>query len=219
LLNEGRLPDFPSDSGLPKWFLDMPVQTDAQFEELCKAARRVVEEIERQQQVPDYADDSLFPWPCRLFPERVTEYPRELSEEERERLDAALALVQSSTGEPWELNERRELYRSELSVADGTKLQGHVRWVQRPEGPRCHDGHPMEHLLTIASAEWDGRNWRRWRAQEEQELYGRLWSAEDPEAENLHRPAGLMLGDVGKVYLFICRRCEGWPIKSILQCS
>src|SRR5262249_31584858 len=145
LLHQGRLPDCPSDSGLPRWFLEMPVQTDVQFEEICQAARRVLDEIQQQQQIPDYADDSLFPWPCRLFPERVTEYPRELSEEQRVRLDAAIPLVLGSTCEERELRARRELYRSELTVADGTKLQGYVRWIQRPAEPRCDHGHLMEH--------------------------------------------------------------------------
>jgi hypothetical protein len=216
---EGTLPPFSAASGLPRWFLDMPVQTDEQFEEVWKAAQRVVHELEERSTSPDHADDNLFPLACRLFPERVREYPRELSNEEKGRLLDALANVLRSTGEELERGRLFDIYRWELSVANGTKLGGYMSWVQRPEEPRCDCGHVMDHLLTIASAEWHGGDWMRWRAAEEQALYEHLWSAGDPDAESLHRPAGLMLGDVGKIYIFICRRCETWPSKSVFQCS
>lgn len=68
LQSQGRMPDFSSECGLPAWFLDMPVRTDEQFEELRKAARRVADDLEAHRHVPDYADESLVPWPCRLSP-------------------------------------------------------------------------------------------------------------------------------------------------------
>jgi hypothetical protein len=102
-------------------------------------------------------------------------------------------------------------------VADGTKLLGYVHWSQDPEEPRCERGHVMEHLLTIASAEWDGASWRRWRPVEEQDLYERLWAARDPDAESLVYPTGLMLGDVASKYVFVCRQCPDYPVRSIIQ--
>jgi hypothetical protein len=219
LQHRGGISNLHFESWLPKWFLDMPAQTEEQFEEICKAARRVLDDLEEHQSIPDYAKDSLVPLPCRLFPERVTEYPPELSVEEEDRIVAALADIGGSTDDGQEPDDPRDLYRCELSAADGTKLRGYVNWIQSPQTPWCDHGHAMEHLLTIASSEWDGGNWRRWRAVEERDLYERLWSAGDRDAESLVRPAGLMLGDVGNIYVFICCRCEGWPVKSVSQCT
>ena len=53
------------------------------------------------------------------------------------------------------------LHQYHFSVAPGTKVRGHVRWVQEPQVPICACGAAMSHLLTIAAAEFDGA-YQRW---------------------------------------------------------
>ena len=67
----------------------------------------------------------------------------------------------------------------------------------------------MDHLLTIASWEWDGASYQRWRPEEEHYEAGGL-GIED---------AGLMLGDAGSIYLFVCRTCPDWPVAQVFQSS
>jgi hypothetical protein len=128
----------------------------------------------------DAAFMDYVPVPCRLFPERVTEY---------ERL---------------------------LSAAPGTKVGGYPRWVQGDESPACPSCRwGMDHLLTAASDEWDGASWARWMPLEERPVRdGRAISE-----VGYYRAAGLKFADLGSVYLFVCRRCDGWPVRAVGQTS
>ena len=81
--------------------------------------------------------------------------------------------------------------------------------------PVCAGGRPMEHLLTIGSAEFDGGNWRRWCAVEE----GDIWALPYQERWAVQSAAGIMLGDMGHLYVFICHACQDWPIAWDFQCS
>ncbi|MFD7257849.1 hypothetical protein [Streptomyces sp. NPDC059874] len=58
----------------------------------------------------------------------------------------------------------------------------------------------MEHLLTVASREYDGGSWRTWLPIEDQ---GRPPGDEDVP--------GLELGGAGGVYVLKCRTCAGRP--------
>lgn len=73
----------------------------------------------------------------------------------------------------------------------------------------------MEHLLTVASAEFDGGSWPRWLAVED----AGAWEAPYPDRWSVQNAAGLMLGDMGSLYVFVCRACEDLPIASVAQCS
>jgi hypothetical protein len=189
------------------------------FPALQALAREELQRLEPLLRRPAFAEQHYLPRPCRLFPERVTEYPHveELTEEEKQKLRAWD--VMSVPG----LRDRREdhtdsglvLYERELSVCDGTKVGGYVPWIQGREVPVCRCGHEMSHLLTVASAECDGANWRRWLPAEEQHL----WDGRHMTTEPFVSAPGLMLGDVGKVYFFICRRCPDWPVRHGFQCS
>lgn len=72
----------------------------------------------------------------------------------------------------------------------------------------------MEHLLTIASKEFLGV---RWLAVEDRA---------DPAAtgqkpvtdRDCWAPHGIMLGDVGSMYLFTCLRCPDRPLAGSMQC-
>ena len=146
------------------------------------------------------------PAPCVLHPERITEYPSpyEMSDKERGPIY------------DWERTvDADAVYQYELSVADGTKVGGHIRWIQEPEIPQCPKGHAMEHLLTVASAEFDGGSWPRWLAVEDDGA----WQAPYPVRNSVQCAAGLMLGDMGALYLFICRACDDLPTASVAQCS
>ncbi|MFF7725355.1 hypothetical protein [Streptomyces sp. NPDC008001] len=111
---------------------------------------------------PAYVDMSdHVPTPCVLHPEQVREFPpvHLLTEEQAHRLDA------------W-TKERPAAYQQvdyegDLSVAPGWKLGGwpaHFTY-RKPAGSKelqCGEcGGPVDALLTVDSAEWDGRS-RSW---------------------------------------------------------
>jgi hypothetical protein len=164
---------------------------------------------------PKYPDEHLIPNPCCLHPERVTEYPDivELSDEERAKL------------EDWD-DQGGYIYQCLLSVAPGFKVGGYPDWIQDAEVPICECGRENEHLLTIASSEFDPASAPRWCPLEDREFWEASQLTNYHEDKKTHEAAalaqvapGLTIGDCGSVYLFICRECEGWPVKSVLQCS
>jgi hypothetical protein len=164
---------------------------------------------------PKNPDEDLIPNPCCLHPEPVIEYPHitELSDQERKKLEA------------WE-NEGEYIYQFLLSVAPGFKVGGYPRWIQDPEVPTCQCGRRTEHLLTIASSEFDPATAPRWCPLEDREVWEASQLTNYHDDKKTHEAAalaqvasGLTIGDCGSVYLFICRECEGWPVKSIFQCS
>ena len=150
--------------------------------------------------MPDY-----LPRHCSVHPERVVEYP-DLAELP-EPLPAVVGAWEASTGTP--------IYQYLLSTAPGTKIGGHVAWIQEPEVPRCDAGHAMTHLVTIASAEFDGGSWPRWLAVEDADA----WAASYPRREAVQNAPAIMLGDMGSLYVFSCLRCPERPVASVFQCS
>jgi len=58
----------------------------------------------------------------------------------------------------------------------------------------------MDYLLTVADKEWDERGRERWMPTEEAAM-------KDPSG--YQSAAGL---NIGSVLIFVCRRCEHWPI-------
>ncbi len=89
------------------------------------------------------------PRPCVLHPERVTEYPdADLPRELWLQLRDQFARLEAET--EWE-------YERDLASASGVELGGYPGWTQGPEWPDCGGcGHRMDHLLTVASWEYDG---------------------------------------------------------------
>ena len=150
----------------------------------------------------DEVIDEYIPRPCELFPERVTDHPAAW------QVDAAL---QSHS------DEQRLLYFHQFQAAPGTKAVGWASWIQDPEYPSCGDcGQPMTHLLTIASWEWDGETWRRWMPLEELPADRRDGSM-PAEAMEHQKPTGLMLGDAGSMYFFVCTHCPSRPTTAVGQ--
>jgi hypothetical protein len=141
----------------------------------------------------DTIRDEFIPKPCSVSPEQTIDYPDwwELTEELRERIEAW------EQGSGW-------IYASHLGAAPGTRVGGWPEWIQDPEWPTCPRGHAMDHLLTMASWEYDADSWRTWRP------------LDLPDGRD---DAGLMLGDAGNVYIFTCVTCDDRPSANVLQCS
>ena len=136
-----------------------------------------------------------------MHPERVTEYPDadDLPGDLRERV------------REWDQvtdNDAPRLYWSSLSTAPGTKLLGHPRWYQGPRWPACECGRRMRHLATISSEELNvGRRWRPYD------------DGEDPPSASPrnYAPHGILIGDVGDMYLFTCDACPDRPLRGDTQ--
>jgi hypothetical protein len=150
------------------------------------------------------------PQPCRLFPDRVAEYPsrREVSPQVRQQL------------EEWNQREhgRREvgrLYIEALSTYMGCKLGGYADWPMEDETPTCRGcGRRMDLLLTVST---EGR-WKEAVPVQEWHLYGER-ARNDKAIENAANAPGLQLIGEGDFYLFICRHCPDWPVRHVTQCT
>jgi len=199
---------FPTDTDLFQ-LLWCPNDHEPWFGPVCRVYWRrsaAVEPPYRTALQPSVVDEDYLPQPCSVDPERVTEYPSPY-----DLTDEALAPIYA-----WErAADAQAVYQYELSVADGTKVGGHVGWIQEPQIPSCPKGHSMEHLLTVASAEFHGGSWPRWLAVEDDGA----WQAPYPDRWSVQNAAGLMLGDMGSLYVFICRACEDLPIAWVGQSS
>ncbi len=158
------------------------------------------------------------PKECAVHPERVTEYPRfeELPASLQEGIGRDFDLVKAVREileEPDEEWAPATSYNWFLSVADGTKVGGYINWIQGPEYPICPQcKNQTDHLLTLASWEWDGGTYHRWKPIESR-AKGSVVSA---DGGNDH---GMMFGDAGAIYIGVCRRCEGFPVARSFQCS
>lgn len=161
--------------------------------------------------MPEDPADHL-PTPCVVHPEPVTEYPsRDLPKDIKDALADRFARLEEDTG---------CVYDRDLADAPGTKLGGYPGWTQDPAWPDCDAcGQRMDHLLTVASWEWDGATWRAWMPAEERELLRGQETIQTELNRSVNQAAGLMLGDVGGVYIFECRSCPGRPMKHWFDCS
>ncbi|XVU21398.1 hypothetical protein ACQPZJ_29505 [Actinoplanes sp. CA-054009] len=141
------------------------------------------------------SEDQHVPGPCVLHPERVTEYPT------HDLPPGMWAQVDDLDGVP------------------GTKVGGYPGWTQSPDWPSCGCGAEMEHLLTVASWEFS-RGDEHWVPLEDRPAMDG-WGFDAPDDHPWRRvqnPAGLMLGDVGGIYLFTCPVCPGRPFAYRFDC-
>jgi hypothetical protein len=146
---------------------------------------------------PDTANALLnyVPVPCRVFPERVMELPDWHTVKVtplREKI------------ERWTPDGGRnpvEFYERELSVAPGTKVGGYPRWLGTPNPPSCDVcRRGTDYLLTIDSDELNRE---------------KSWTATAEGVKDRHpNPTGLTLPEPGNMHVYICRRCEEWPVKA-----
>ncbi|HEX6676607.1 MAG TPA: DUF1963 domain-containing protein [Actinomycetes bacterium] len=160
---------------------------------------------------PDY-----LPLPCVLHPERVVEYPHPCNLPARYPHPCNLPVELAERIQQWDQRHDR-LYWAALSTAPGTKIGGHPRWIQPPAWPVCGCGRRMDHLLTIASDEFapQGR-WLPLEDRDDPKITSRRRRIVDRDA---WAPHGLMLGDVGSLYLFTCAACAHRPLAGTMQCS
>lgn len=136
------------------------------------------------------------PVPCRLFVEKVLEFPDWSTAKVtpfRERLEA------------WKAPDGADpvsAYTDHLSVAPGTKVGGFPRWLGTANPPACDTcKRAMDFLLTLDSDEWRGLSWVPVEEGGNPNLR--------PTAANA---AGLALA--GNYHVFVCRRCPEWPAKA-----
>ncbi|MER7671763.1 hypothetical protein ABTY61_25345 [Kitasatospora sp. NPDC096128] len=64
-----------------------------------------------------------------------------------------------------------------------------------------------------------GRPWRTWPAVEDTPAEGGIWDLPYEERARIQCPPGLMIGDMGGVYLFECPDCPGRPFAYRSDCS
>jgi hypothetical protein len=164
----------------------------------------------------DDANEDYVPKPCVLAPERVIERPSafELGGTRVGAIETAVRAAHASALAALGIPEETALYQYHLSVAPGTKALGHVRWIQDPDVPRCACGAAMQHLVTIDSAEFDGA-WHRWMSLDERHV----WTGDYKQRKAIQMAAGLMLGDMGAIFVFTCTTCPSRPIATRHQCS
>ncbi|GAA4260136.1 hypothetical protein [Dactylosporangium darangshiense] len=159
------------------------------------------------------ADGERRPDTCVLDPERVLEYPDwDLPDAARDEIRDAIRALARDTG--WE-------YDHDLATASGTKVGGYPGWTQLPDWPECACGRRMEHLLTVASWEFSNGYERRWITVEDRPAMAG-WgfdAAPDHPWRRLQNPAGIMLGDAGGIYLFVCLACPGRPYEYRFDCG
>ncbi|GAA3762840.1 YwqG family protein [Salinactinospora qingdaonensis] len=162
---------------------------------------------------PADAEENHVADPCVVHPEQVTEYPsHDLPNELATSLEQRFDRLEEETG--W-------FYYHHLADAPGIKVGGYPGWTQDPVWPDCTScGQAMEHLLTVASGEFDGSSWFTWLPVEDRpaaESDAPLFDSETASAA-VDSP-GLTLGDMGGVYIFECRSCPERPIDHWFDCS
>lgn len=145
------------------------------------------------------ADPGRVPVPCRIFPERVMEFP-DWQTLMRTSMKDRLTVWQPPEQMPPLRGE--EYYTRYLACARGTKVGGYPGRVGNPPGClTCRWG--MEYLLTVDPVEWDDSDLSRWRPVED---------ANSREASR--RAMGLTLP--GPLRVYVCRRCADWPVHGTL---
>lgn len=161
---------------------------------------------------PD-ANPEHVPDPCVIDPERVIEYPsHDLPDEVWSQIGEVVKRVEAESG--WQ-------YDTDLAVASGIKTGGYPGWTQPPDWPVCECGVQMEHLLTVSGWEFSRGDEKRWIPVEDRPAMAGwgIHSREDHPWRAVQNPAGLMLGDVGGVYLFVCVSCPDRPFDYRFDCS
>jgi hypothetical protein len=162
----------------------------------------------------EHFEPGYIPQPCRLMPERVTEFPPvdDLPDEIVAKIQATDLQDLLTEG----MDDVRDLYNWEFSVCPSNKVGGYVAWEQAPEVPVCACGRRMEHLLTVTDDEFGTGTDERWCPKEDRHVWGMTRARRVQKRVAISNPAGLHALS-GSLFLFICRDCEGWPIQSVYQ--
>jgi hypothetical protein len=141
------------------------------------------------------------------------EYPR--FEGLTPRLQKDLANIDFSPYED-DHEDYSAFYDSELSVCPSNKLAGYPAFSQQYETPICACGKLMDLLLTLTDHEFDVATFRRWCPIDVQEKWNALARDDNIGHENIRNPMGIDLGS-GRLFVFVCRQCKGWPCQAVYQ--
>jgi hypothetical protein len=171
----------------------------------------------------EYAYPEYVPLPCRLFPERVAEYPdyEELPPEVETRLpDRPPKDVLS------EFKRRGRLNDTNLTEKDrvyayifhnnymGIKLGGWPKWVRRPAPTQCPQcNRAMDFLLEVDNSEQSGDVIP---VQEAHLLKANIERNEYVALKNALNAPGVMSSGLA-FYFFLCRRCNLWRLSTVWQ--
>lgn len=162
--------------------------------------------------VPTYV-----PRECALHPEQVRELDPCPENVNVETLDAWLLENAQADMDAMQVPKdyRDEAYRDSFSASPNTKVGGFPVYVQDPDVLTCECGQDMTYLLTMCSEiETSPASRGRWEGSDVPRRGG------DEYTEFRNRTATeLVLGDMGCVYVFECRRCPQRPTGSFLQCA
>ncbi|MFB6888905.1 hypothetical protein ACFCX4_06260 [Kitasatospora sp. NPDC056327] len=140
-------------------------------------------------------DDEYVPRPCVVHPTEAVEYPDwDLPDDLCERVGVWSDEVEEATG----------ISYFDAFTTRQSKVGGYPGWTQEPRWPGCVCGELMEHLLTVSASESCGR----WLPVEERTSPGPGSEVSDTRQDNSH---GMVMGDAGGIYIFVCRACPDWP--------
>ncbi|MFF4898386.1 hypothetical protein [Streptomyces sp. NPDC001068] len=144
-------------------------------------------------------DEGYVPGPCVLDPEQVTEHQwaELLPEDLRRRIEEWEEALWEEAEENGDDVDDALSYDADFAVAPGWKVGGFARWgVTGPQEQVCSCGRPMELLLAIGSAEWEGVR-GSWRPVEEVASTGGDGAA-------ARTPTRVVVGRGGPLLVFVC---------------
>ncbi|WP_372346812.1 hypothetical protein [Streptomyces sp. KL116D] len=100
-------------------------------------------------------------------------------------------------------------------MSEGIKVGGYPTWTQDPYLAHVLRAAPgaWTTCATINSAEFDGESWRTWLPVEDTPATGTIWDLPYEERSRIQCAPGLMLGDMGGIYLFECLRCPDGALR------
>ncbi|MEP2668640.1 MAG: DUF1963 domain-containing protein [Cyclobacteriaceae bacterium] len=97
-------------------------------------------------------------------------------------------------------SEVEELFWSEFQPRSGTKFNGYPSWTQNPDTPKCSCGKLKDFIFQLSSEDMeDGQEW--------------------PPEPDKWSPHGIMIGDVGNIYFFVCRDCGEKSLETKWDCG
>ncbi|MEY9877921.1 hypothetical protein ABH931_007445 [Streptacidiphilus sp. MAP12-33] len=147
-------------------------------------------------------DEDFLPRACSVHPAETVEYPNwDMPQELSERVGRWSEEMEQTLGIS---------YFDAFSTSQ-SKVGGYPGWTQSPQWPDCACGERMEHLVTVSASESCGR----WLPVEERTGPGSGWDHGTAPEDNSH---GMDMGDMGGVYIFVCRSCPGWPTAHRYDC-
>ncbi len=164
--------------------------------------------------VSEFAGSQYCPQECQLSPERVVEYPS------AESFTARMSQKLANWNIEGIMDDPITFYGWECSVCPSIKIGGYPSFVQGDETPACACGQRMDLLLTLTDSEFDGGTHHRWCPSEDKAVWDEIcckMPLADDRREEIQDPAKLEALSGGSMYIFICRCCPGWPIRSVYQ--